>query len=65
MVREGTGPGGKPFVVGLDREGVGLKYNPHFGGTIPPALKAKIEQARKDLLAGKIDPAGDARPAAG
>lgn len=54
-VKEGKG-GGKAYAVGLKENAVGFVYNPRFQGTIPAEVKAKIERARADIIAGKIDP---------
>lgn len=54
MVKDGKADG-KKFSWGLDKNANLLHYNPGFKGTIPADLKAKIEQAGKDIAAGKID----------
>lgn len=54
-VKENKGDG-TPYLVGLKENAVGLKYNSRFQGTIPADLKAIIEKARTDIIAGTIDP---------
>jgi basic membrane protein A len=45
---------GKPYKGGLKDKAVDLVYNAKFAGAIPADLKAKIDAARADLIAGKI-----------
>ena len=54
-VKEGKGEG-KPFAAGLKDGAVSFKYNPKFQGTVPADLKARVEQARADIIAGTVDP---------
>ncbi len=54
VVKEGKGEG-KPFPSGLKEGAVGFHYNPKFAGSIPADLKAKVAQAEKDIIAGKVD----------
>ncbi len=58
-VKEGKG-GGKPFAAGLKDDAVGFLYNPRFRGTIPADLKARLEKAEADIIAGRINPTGQA-----
>jgi basic membrane protein A len=49
---------GKPFAAGLKDKAVGFRFNPGFKGTIPADLKAKIQKAEEDMVAGKLNPLG-------
>jgi len=51
---EGTLPYGKAEALGVAEGGVGLAKNDVYDAATPAEAKAKIEQAEKDLLAGKI-----------
>jgi basic membrane protein A len=55
IVQEGKGEG-KPIPAGLKENAVYFKYNLGFAGTIPADLKAKAEQAKADIIAGKVSP---------
>ena len=57
-VKEGKG-GGKPYEAGLKDGAVAFIFNPKFQGTVPPELKTQVEQAKADIIAGKIDPKPD------
>lgn len=48
--------GGKAFAAGLKDGAVDFKYNARFQGTVPPALKLKVDGARAAMIAGKLDP---------
>jgi basic membrane lipoprotein Med (substrate-binding protein (PBP1-ABC) superfamily) len=54
-VKEGKGTG-QPFRLGLKENAVGVAYNSRFQGAVPGDLKAKVEQARQDIIDGKLDP---------
>ncbi len=58
-VKEGSGAG-QPYAAGLKDGAVDFIFNPKFQGTVPAELKTRIEQAKADLIAGKIDPKPDA-----
>ena len=58
-VKQGTA-NGKPYEAGLKDESVNFVFNPRFKGTVPEELKARVEQAKADIIAGKIDPKPDA-----
>jgi basic membrane protein A len=45
---------GKAEALGVAEGGVGLSYNKYYNDATPEDVKAKITQAEKDLLAGKI-----------
>jgi basic membrane lipoprotein Med (substrate-binding protein (PBP1-ABC) superfamily) len=45
---------GKAYKGGLKDGAVGLVYNAKFAGTIPADLKAKIDAAKADMIAGKL-----------
>jgi basic membrane lipoprotein Med (substrate-binding protein (PBP1-ABC) superfamily) len=55
VVQQGKGTG-KPFAAGLKDGAVGFKYNTRFAGKIPEDLKARVEKARADIIAGSLDP---------
>lgn len=55
QVKEGKGTG-QPFKAGLADKAVGFKFNPKFTGAIPADVKAKVQKAEQDLIAGTIDP---------
>ncbi len=55
VVKAGKGTG-KPFVVGLKEKAVSFVYNDQCATKIPAELKAKVEQAQADIIAGKITP---------
>lgn len=57
VVEEGKGTG-QPYASGLKERAVGFTFNPKFKGTIPADLRAKMQRAEQDLIAGKIDPQG-------
>ena len=50
---EGKFKGG-PHVYGLDNDGVGYAIDQYNKALIPPTLIEKIEEAKRDILAGKI-----------
>ncbi|MFN7946179.1 MAG: BMP family ABC transporter substrate-binding protein [Blastocatellia bacterium] len=50
---EGKFKGG-PHVYGLDNDGVGYAIDQYNKALIPPSLIEKIEEAKRDILAGKI-----------
>jgi basic membrane protein A len=50
---EGRFKGG-PHVYGLDNDGVGYAIDQYNKALIPPTLIEKIEEAKRDILAGKI-----------
>jgi basic membrane lipoprotein Med (substrate-binding protein (PBP1-ABC) superfamily) len=53
--QSGTFEGGKPFVIGLDNEDAcNFVYNKALEDQIPADVKAKVEEARKDIVSGKI-----------
>jgi basic membrane protein A len=54
MYVEGTLPFGTAEALGVAEGGVGLAYNKFYDEMTPADVKAKIEQAEKDLLDGKI-----------
>jgi basic membrane lipoprotein Med (substrate-binding protein (PBP1-ABC) superfamily) len=54
-VKEGK-TDGKPFEAGLKDGAVGFKFNPGFKGTIPQAVKDKMDKAKEDMIAGTLDP---------
>lgn len=54
MYIEGTLPFGKAEALGVAEGGVGLAKNQWFDAVATPDIKAKLDQAEKDLLAGKI-----------
>lgn len=51
---DGTLPYGQAEALGVAEEGVGLARNKFYDSMTPADVKAKIDQAEKDLLAGKI-----------
>lgn len=51
---EGTLPYGKAEALGVAEGGVGLAKNDIYGAATPDDVKAKIDQAEKDLLEGKV-----------
>ncbi len=55
-VQGGKFVGNKPIYFGLKDEGmiVDIVYNPALESTIPADVKAKVEQARQDIISGKI-----------
>ena len=56
-VADGAFKGGV-YVGTLKDNGVGIASFHDFDAKVPAALKAEIEQARKDLIAGKISVSG-------
>ena len=50
----GTLPYGKSEGLGIAAGGVGLAYNKYYDQYTPADVKAKIAQAQKDVIAGKI-----------
>ena len=54
MYVDGTLPFGEAEALGVAEGGVGLAYNKFYNDMTPDDVKAKIEQAEKDLLDGKI-----------
>jgi len=54
MYIEGTLPFGTMEALGVAEGGVGLAKNSIYDAATPAEVKAKIDQAEKDLLAGKI-----------
>lgn len=52
--REGKLPYGKAESLGVAEGGVGLARNKYYDEATPADVKAKIDQAEKDLLEGKI-----------
>jgi basic membrane protein A and related proteins len=51
---EGKFPGGKTVTLGLAEDGVGLSPMKYTHDLIPAATLAKVEDAKKDILSGKI-----------
>ncbi len=51
--KKGTWKGGIK-VLGLAEEGVGWALDKHNRGLVSAAMEAKLEQARKDIISGKI-----------
>src|ERR1700722_3358093 len=51
---EGKFPGGKTVTLGLAEAGVGLSPMKYTHDLIPAATLAKVEDAKKDILSGKI-----------
>jgi basic membrane protein A len=52
-VKDGTFQGGvKSF--GLAEDGVGYIYDEHNRALIPPAVRQRVEQIRRDIIAGRI-----------
>ncbi|MDA0998658.1 MAG: BMP family ABC transporter substrate-binding protein [Proteobacteria bacterium] len=41
-------------VMGLEQDGVGYSIDEHNRSMITPAMEARLEQARKDIISGKI-----------
>jgi basic membrane protein A len=56
-VVDGTFKGGV-YVGTLANDGVGISPYHEFDGAVPADLKAEIEQAKADLIAGKITVSG-------
>lgn len=54
MHLDGTLPYGTAEALGVAEGGVGLARNSYYESSTPADVKAAIEQAEKDLLAGKI-----------
>jgi basic membrane protein A len=52
-VKEGTFRGGI-YQLGLREGGVGYVYDEHNRALIPPAVHARVEQLKQDIIAGKI-----------
>ena len=46
--------GGKTLAYGLKEDGVGLSEMKHTKGIIPAAYVEKVEQAKADIISGKI-----------
>ena len=51
---EGSLPFGQTETLGVAEDGVGLAFNKFYDQHTPADVKARIEQAQKDLVAGKI-----------
>ena len=51
--KNGTWKGG-PIVLGLAEQGVGYSLDEYNRALITPAMEAKLEQAKADIIAGKI-----------
>jgi basic membrane protein A len=41
-------------VLGLKEDGVGYSLDEHNKGLLTPGIKARLDQARADIIAGKI-----------
>lgn len=54
MALENKVPWGKAESLGIAEGGVGLAKNDNYNKLTPDDVKAKVEQAEKDILAGKI-----------
>ena len=52
-VKEGTFKGGI-YVFGLEQNGVGYVYDEHNRALIPDSVRARVEQLKADIIAGKI-----------
>ena len=52
-VRDGSFHGGV-YWLGLKENGVGYVYDEHNRALIPPAVRARVEQVRADIIAGRI-----------
>jgi basic membrane protein A len=52
-VKDGTFQGGV-YVFGLSQGGVGYVYDEHNRTLIPDSVRARVEQLRADIIAGKI-----------
>jgi basic membrane protein A len=52
-VRDKTFSGGI-YVYGLAQNGVGYVYDEHNRALIPDSVRARVEQIRSDIIAGKI-----------
>jgi len=52
-VKEGTFRGGV-YQLGLKEQGVGYVYDDNNRALIPPQIRARVEQLRQDVIAGKI-----------
>ena len=52
--REGTWNGGTQ-VLGLAEAGVGWALDEHNRSLVPADMEAAVEQARKDIIAGRIE----------
>lgn len=53
QVKEGTYKGGVNL-IGMDKGAIDFVINPSFADTVPADLKAKIDQAKADIVAGKL-----------
>jgi basic membrane protein A len=51
---EGSLPFGQTETLGVAEDGVGLAFNKFYDQYTPAEVKTRIEQAQKDLVAGKI-----------
>ena len=52
-VRDGQFRGGI-YELGLAQNGVGYVYDEHNRALIPDAVRARVEQLRQDIIAGRI-----------
>jgi basic membrane protein A len=53
-VRDGTFKGGV-YVFGLQQNGVGYVYDEHNRMLIPDSVRARVEQLKADIIAGRIN----------
>ena len=56
MIKRGEGPHvqGRHLQYGLAQNGVGYVYDEHNRALIPDSVRARVEQIKADIIAGKI-----------